>query len=106
MGRYRFDWRRLVAPRFWLQNYPTDWEWDATLNRLLDTHDPKPGYMTVSLGGVDVWVSNWPYSYGYPYTPRMDGLPSVATRKRLRAAIRRREREAFYSAIAEAEGRS
>lgn len=83
----RFDWMRLW-PKYWLQNSPTNYEWDAILNDLLDKHDPKPSYLTVSLGNVEVWVGNWPYAYGAPYANGVkDVLPTVATRKRLRDII-------------------
>lgn len=82
----RFDWQRLW-PKYWVQNEPTNWEWDATLNDLLDKYKPIPGYMTVTLGPVEVWVSNYPYSYGRPWRPLGKFLPSVATRKRLKSAV-------------------
>lgn len=99
----KIDWQRL-RPAYWYQNEPTDWEWDTILNRLLDRHTPKIGYLTVSLGGVDVWTSNFPYAYGYCYNPKNRGLPSVATRKRLRDAVEKEERSEFRAAIAKAEG--
>lgn len=82
----RFDWLRLL-PQFWLQNYRTDWEWDAVLNTLLDRHDPVWVYKTVRLGNVEVWASNYPYAFGTCYEPKIDRLPSVRTRKRLKAAV-------------------
>lgn len=86
-GKKQIDWMRL-RPMHWLQNSPTDWEWDAILNDLLDKHDPIRGYMTVTIGKVEVWVSNWPYAYGSPYgSGLLDVLPSVATRKRLRSMV-------------------
>lgn len=57
------------------------------LNDLLDRYEPIPGHMTVTLGNVEVWVSNWPYGYGRAHNPSAKILPSVATRKRLKAAI-------------------
>lgn len=83
----RIDWERL-KPRYWMQNEPTSWEWDAILNYLMDTYEPEPGYLTVKLGPVEVWVSNWPYSYGNAYRPHeVKVLPSVATRKRLKNLV-------------------
>lgn len=83
----KIDWMRLW-PMYWLQNDRTDWELDAILNDLLDKHDPVEKYLTVMLGKVEVWVGNWPYSYGSPYGPGVkEVLPSVATRKRLKASI-------------------
>jgi hypothetical protein len=94
----------MSGPQYWLQNHATDWEWDAALNALLDHHKPiKSGIgYTVHLGGVEVWARNYPYAYGTPYSPSFDVLPSVATRKRLRAAIKATEREHFRTALAAA----
>lgn len=87
MTKRRFDWGRL-HPRFWLQSYPTDWEWDALLNELLDAELPiVKSYYTVKIGAVDIWTGNYPYAFGQPYSPSVRVLPSTATRKRLRAAI-------------------
>lgn len=86
----RIDWQRLW-PAYWVQIQPTDWEWDEILNQLLDLHEPVMPYagsQTVFLGDVEVWAANWAYAYGECYRPKHKGLPSVATRKRLREAIR------------------
>lgn len=104
MSARKIDWLRLL-PGFWLQNEPTDWEWDATLNRLLDKHEPKEGYLTASIGGVEVWTGNYPYSYGSCHDPKLRFLPSVATRKRLRAVLEKAERARIFDAIAKAEAR-
>lgn len=84
----RFDWQRLW-PKYWLQNAPTNYEWDAILNDLMDKHEIQRGYCAVKLGKVEVWASNWPYAYGSPYLAGRvkDVLPTVATRKRLRALV-------------------
>jgi hypothetical protein len=87
----RFDYHRLLPP-YWLQNYPTNWEWDAILNNAMDTGKIRVlSPWTADVGGFEVWVANWPYSFG-----KMDGwkgdnygLPSVATRKRLRSMLLR-----------------
>lgn len=66
----RFDWGRLT-PGFWLQNYPTNWEWDAMLNRLLDEgHKIKEGNYTVTINGIEIWVSNYPFPMGIPTIPK------------------------------------
>lgn len=49
-------------------------EWDDKLKKLLeDPYHTKHAklnynidgkYLTMSLGGCDVWVKNWPYAYG------------------------------------------
>lgn len=85
------DWQRLW-PRYWLQNQRTDWEWDAILNRLLDeypvTFATYESELTAKVGPVEVWTGNFPYAYGSAYRPNAgDGLPSVATRKRLKGLV-------------------
>lgn len=81
------DWQRLW-PKYWLQNAPTNYEWDSILNDLLDKHTPEKRNLTVFIGGIEVWVGNWPYAYGSPYHRGVkDVLPTVETRKRLRALV-------------------
>lgn len=81
------DWYRFLPP-YWLQTGPTNKEWDRALNKALDTGriEDVDNY-TAKVGGITVWVSNWPYGYGNPYEPTVRVLPTVATRKRLRAAL-------------------
>lgn len=83
----KIDWYRLI-PKYWLQNYPTSWEWDALLNDILDTAEVViPGYHTTTIDGVEIWTENWPYAYGAPYITRLGMshfLPSVKTRIRLK----------------------
>ena len=98
------DWQRLFSPRFWLQNDPTDWEWDAALNRLMDKYPVTlAGACTVYLGGVEVWVGNYPYAYGNPYSPQKDVLPSVATRKRLKSRVDEVVNKKWQADLAKAE---
>ena len=82
------DWHRLL-PLYWLQNEPTDQGWDQALNMLLNKHEPEVGNgpHTVTIGGVEVWIGNWPYAYGKAYGKHSSGLPTVVTRKRLRKAV-------------------
>jgi hypothetical protein len=97
-----FDWWRLV-PIYWWQNEPTNREWDAMLNRLLDEHSPVKGYCTARLGPVDVWASNWPYAYGSAWRPvERDGLPMVRTRRRLRKMLEAQDYAPIRAAIAKA----
>lgn len=86
----KFDWYRLFRPCFWIQNEPTNWEWDAVLNAKLDENPDielsRNGH-TVFIGGIEVWVSNYPYAYGYPYRPNVERLPSGKTRARLHKIV-------------------
>lgn len=62
--------------------------WDKRLNELLDTNPEVTDYsgMTVKLGGIRIWVSNYPYAYGNPWVDHtdIDILPLHKTRLRLR----------------------
>lgn len=82
----RIDWQRLI-PRYWLQNCKTDWDWDEILNDLLDRNEVRPSGRVTMIGTVEVWTSNYPYAYGSCHNPKNGGLPSVSTRKRLRAIV-------------------
>lgn len=84
----KFDWQRLFYGP-WIQNHPTDWVWDDVLNKSMDKYPvERLCSYTAKIGNITVWVGNWPYAYGYPFRPiKSEMLPSVATRKRLRAAL-------------------
>jgi|TARA_R100000084_G_scaffold108987_1_gene73382 hypothetical protein len=94
----KIDWYRLL-PYYWIQNKPTDWEWDEFLNTLMDNHkvDVLCGYRA-KIGGYTVWIENWPYSYGDFYGKEGkcgNGLPSVKTRKRLRKMVKEAKKSQF-----------
>ena len=95
----RIDWHRLL-PGYWYQDSPTDWEWDKLLNEILDdVKSVKIGlHHTSNLDGVEIWTSNWPYAYGALYG-HSSGLPSVKTRKRLKAAIEEAKKDALADYI-------
>ncbi len=82
MDFYRF------LPKYWCQNHPTSKTWDRILNDLLDKHEvviSSNSRLTVTIGGIEVWVGNYPYAYGSPYEHQM--LPKVATRMRLEECV-------------------
>lgn len=88
------DWQRLLLPRYWLQNESTDYAWDETLNHILDqAKNVEVEDRVVTIDGVSIWVSNYPYSYGDTHSRLFSkkmpktGLPKVATRKRLRRFV-------------------
>lgn len=84
---------RLVRPAFWAANYRVDWAYDAALRRLLASRPEikweTPGY-TVLLGGLEVWVNNYPYSYGYSRAE-----DSLRSERRLPSPITRRDLLAY-----------
>jgi hypothetical protein len=83
-----FDFYRLPPP-YWIQNAQTSREWDGHLNDLLNSYPVEIVTSHVAkVGGVHVWISNFPYAYGSPYRPiEFDVLPCVKTRKRLRSLV-------------------
>jgi hypothetical protein len=83
-----FDFHRLLPP-YWIQNKRTSRDWDKHLNELLDSYPVEIVTSHVaSVGGVHVWVCNFPYAYGSPYRPiEIDVLPCVKTRKRLHSLV-------------------
>lgn len=78
----------LLRPTFWLRNHPTCKYLDYTINALLDDgHTPrKTSEYTVELGGLNLWVSNYPYAFGNEY-PGDKALPSRKTALRLYRAL-------------------
>ena len=88
----KIDWHRIITPRAWYSNYPTNWHWDRELQFALSAFNPiRASKEVVLLGKYHIWVENWPYAYGFPVTyPMRDVckfLPSVKTRKLLRAQV-------------------
>ena len=78
------DWYRFL-PQYWIQSDPTCKLWDAKLNKLLDEHE----LIVISncrgkLGGVEVWLENYPYGYGSLAGTSGGALLMVKTRLRLR----------------------
>jgi len=67
-------------------------EWDDAVNRLIDKHwsDAKLDDYTVTLGGVEIWISNAFYSYGYHWRMHADPQfrPSVRIMGRLDSLVR------------------
>ena len=89
------EWRRLL-PKYWVQLEKTDWAWDKKLNELLDSNPTITlGYLTVFLNNAEIWVGNYPYSYGQLYTPargsKATGVPSIKTRNRIKDIVDRLE---------------
>ena len=69
--------------------YPVSEEWDAALNRALDKHKVEfVSRYTARIGGMTLWVANYPYASGRPYgSIELDILPRRSTRKRLQHAV-------------------
>jgi hypothetical protein len=80
------DFIRLL-PAFWFQNRKTSFAWDKALNRALDLGVSYVGAHTATVGPFEVWVSNYPYAFGYNTADALESVPRCSTRIRLRKAI-------------------
>lgn len=62
--------------------------WDKELNDLLDTNPTvSEGYIAVDIGGMNIWLGNWPYSFGYRYGYHKKSA-SRLTKQRLRDYVK------------------
>lgn len=69
---------RLLRPRHWLRAYPTSLTWDAFVLRAIASGDvERICDYTAKVGGVMVWVANFPYGYGRRYPGEV--LPRAST---------------------------
>lgn len=82
--------RILFTPRCWVRNYPTSKVWDKKLNELLDKYPIAVlNAYVVRLGEAHIWISNYPYAYGYLHVGGMpEYLPSRKTVFRLYDTIK------------------
>jgi hypothetical protein len=93
------DLQRLI-PGYWTQTRRTFRPWDLALAEALSVygvsdvseHDCKVGRYTV-------WISNYPYAFGYNRGDALELLPTVATRRRLRRAIEQWHDEDYREGI-------
>lgn len=90
----KFDWERLFTPSAWVQSTPTNWDWDEKLNKFLDTNpvivyldEFHVEFQVDESNRLELWIANFPYAYGFPYSFGTHLLPSYTTRKRLRKYI-------------------
>ena len=84
------DWQRFI-PGYWYQNGPTCPVWDAVVNKALEQYGvTEADQHSCRIGPLTVWVANWPYAYGKDYSGSFPSnyLPKVATRKKIRDAVR------------------
>ena len=74
----------ILQPSCWMRNHSYCKYWDAEINKQLDnpvfTEFSKH---TVKLNGTNIWVANYPYSYGNAMD-NSESLPSRQTVRRLR----------------------
>jgi hypothetical protein len=85
-----------LRPGFWFQNKPTSAVWDWALNHALDTFGVREvDAHTAAVGPFTVWISNWPYAFGYDRADALELLPKVATRIRLANMVRAFQRQRY-----------
>ena len=97
-----------LNPGTWLRNQRTCKIWDKELNEMLDNPVFTEGYdgsyltkksfddYTITLNGTRLWISNYPYCYGYNYDNNNSKLPKRGTVKRLHNILKQEERK-FYA---------
>lgn len=85
-----------LLPKFWLRGRPTSKAWDEVLNYALD----HQGVLNVTrheaiVGPFAVWISNYPFAFGYNRDDALEMLPRVRTQMRLRRAIEQFQKERY-----------
>ncbi len=60
----------IFKPLYWFTNERYSSEWDKKFNKMMKEHDfINIENCTAELGGVTIWISNYPYSTFMPYEP-------------------------------------
>ena len=88
---------RVTRPNHWIKLHDYDRELDQWLLKQIkeDTY-VSPGYLTCCLGYTEVWVGNYPYSYGWVYPSYKRHCGSYVAVK-LKRYLKRKETEDAYS---------
>ena len=78
-------------PCYWFQNTKQSKEWDKQLRSRMSANyklTVNPTGHVISLGKVEVWVSNYPYAFGSDYLSALEHLPSRRTRLLLKQFLK------------------
>jgi hypothetical protein len=68
--------------------HPVNETWDAFVLDAVSRGDvERIDQYTAKVGGVSVWVENYPYAFGYPSQPEIGVLPKLSTRRALFQAL-------------------
>ena len=98
----KIDWYRFI-PGYAYQSYPTSWEWDETLNALMDKYPIQmQSEYRVLFGKTEVWIGSYPYAFGSLFGPDATYLPSVKTRMRLYKLIQKEKKDGIEGQYREA----
>lgn len=89
-----------LLPRFWIQHGKSFRIGDSALNTALDKFEITnvTAHETV-VGPFTVWISNYPYAFGYNRQDALENPPFVKTRIRLRKAIETYQRNRYFDAL-------
>ena len=95
----------IFKPIYWMPLNPYSDHWDKVLNNLIDSDKGELGDVnsidgqiyTIKFGDVEVWIQNYPYSYGHIHSSGGETLPkhrpSRLTIKKLEKMVERKKRE-------------
>src|SRR5699024_2881316 len=77
----------LFKPKFWRMEYPYSRQGDIKLNEMLDKENNVRviNKFRAVVGGIKVWIANYPYAYGTP--DLFEIRPSRATIERLQEEV-------------------
>lgn len=75
----------ISSPKWWIMNHPFNKELDELLISKINNYEITDlnGY-TCKIGGIEVWIKNYPYAYGRIY----NGLNGDLTHNQIVSSIR------------------
>lgn len=99
-------WLRSLTPPYWIRNHSTNKALDKwILAALKSPRFRKISERRVVLNGVELWVSNYPYAYGYMPDFEGFGMPSRRTTIKLKKAVEEHIIESGMDKINELSGK-
>jgi hypothetical protein len=97
--QYIKDTIAIMHPRFWVMLESYNEAYDRDLNNALDKYDFKAiDKYTADLGGVEIWIGNYPYSSMVPYV-RDCKLKIRASRRTILLAKRKLDHDLNYKSF-------
>jgi len=82
----------LTHPQYWTPTLrKVSAEYDKDINEAITAFGiNRIGEYTARVGDIEIWISNYPYSYGYVFAPtnlEPEFLPKAITRERIRKLV-------------------
>jgi hypothetical protein len=79
----------IISPLYWIMNHGYNHDWNKKLNELLDSNNVDFLFSSyrVDIGDSDVWIGNYPYSYGTTKVMGREVRPSRRTILRLKKVV-------------------